>query len=337
MLRWRSLKESLIMFSKFLLMLLLVFFCNACSSGEKSFREKLKERLAIKMDKKMEEKYKSSELSFVINVNGVERKYLLHVPPKYDSKKPTPLLFAFHGGGGFMEHMAAEKNYKQISKSDENGHIVVFPNGYSQLPTGKFATWNAGKCCGEARDKKSDDVAFVKAMLLKIKSEYNIDDKKIYSTGMSNGGLFSYRLACEMSDVFSGIAAVAGTDNTIDCNPTKPISILHIHAQNDDRVLFNGGAGFEKNKEQVTEFISVKDSVSKWVKFNQCQTTPERVLSIQGAYCDEYKSCKAGVKVKLCVTETGKHSWPGGEKERGDEPPSKALSANDLMWEFFNQ
>lgn len=315
----------------------MIIFSTSCSSGEKSFREKMKERIAIKMDKKIDEKYKSSELSFSLNVNGVDRKYLLHVPAKYDNKKPTPLLFAFHGGGGSMEHMASDQKYKQISKSEENGHIVVFPNGYSRLPTGKFATWNAGKCCGEARTTNSDDLAFVKAMLVRVKSEYNIDSKKIYATGMSNGGLFSYRLACEMSDVFSAIAAVAGTDNTIECHQVRPISILHIHAQNDDRVLFSGGAGFEKTKEMVTEFVSVNDSISKWVKLNQCPSPPKRVLSVKGAYCDEYSGCKSNAKVKLCVTESGKHSWPGGEKNRGDEAPSKAVSANDLMWDFFNR
>ena len=318
-----------------LLIASLIFTSTSCSSSDKTFREKMKERIALKMDKKMDEKFRSNETSVILKVGSVERKYLIHVPPQYNAKVPTALLFAFHGGGGFMEHMATEKYYKQISKSDELGHIVVFPNGHSKLPTGKFATWNAGKCCGEARDSKSDDVNFVKAMLQKIRTDYNIDSNKIYSTGMSNGGLFSYRLACEMSDVFGAIAAVAGTDNTIDCKPTRPISILHIHAQNDDRVLFNGGSGFEKNKSQVTEFVSVPLTIEKWVKFNGCSPAPKRVLAINGAYCDEYSACKDNVKVKLCVTETGKHSWPGGEKGRAEELPSNVISANDTMWEFF--
>lgn len=320
---------------KIILIISLFFTSVSCSSGEKSFREKMKERIAVKMDKKMDEKFKSSETMVQIKVGDRERKYLVHIPPQYNANTPVPLLFAFHGGGGFMEHMATEKYYKQISKSDELGYIVVFPNGHSKLPTGKFATWNAGKCCGDARDSKSDDVAFVKAMLQKIKADYNIDAKKIYSTGMSNGGLFSYRLACEMSDIFAAITAVAGTDNTIDCKPTRPISILHIHAQNDDRVLFNGGSGFEKNKSQVTEFTSVPLTVEKWVKFNGCSPNPKRVLDVKGAYCDEYSACKDSVKVKLCVTETGKHSWPGGEKGRAEELPSNVISANDTMWEFF--
>lgn len=68
---------------------------------------------------------------------------------------------------------------------------------------------------------------------------------------------------------------------------------------------------------------------------NECSSTPKRVLAIKGAYCDEYSACKDNVKVKLCVTETGKHSWPGGEKGGADELPSNIISANDTMWEFF--
>ncbi|MDN8872721.1 prolyl oligopeptidase family serine peptidase, partial [Staphylococcus aureus] len=83
--------------------------------------------------------------------------------------------------------------------------------------------------------------------------------KRVYATGMSNGGMMAYRLACEASDIFKAIAAVAGTDNTLSCTPAKPISILHIHAKDDDHVLFAGGAGKEafRDLSQVTEFMSV--------------------------------------------------------------------------------
>lgn len=148
----------------------------------------------------------------------------------------------------------------------------------------------------------------------------------------------SYRLACELSDVIKGIAAVAGTDNTVNCTPKNPISVLHIHAKNDDHVLFNGGSGksLSDNKDKVTDFASVPTTVSKWVKLNACNDVPKRVLEKSGAYCDLYTGCKNGVKVQLCVTETGAHSWPGGEKiRRGAEETSKAISANDVMWEFF--
>ena len=147
-------------------------------------------------------------------------------------------------------------------------------------------------------------------------------------------GATSYRLACEMSDVFKAIASVAGTDNTKTCSPKTPISVLHIHARNDELELFDGGAGRKSSK--VTPFVSVPNSIAKWVKFNGCSATPKRVFENTGAYCDAYSQCRGGVEVKLCVTETGGHSWPGGKKPRGDAPTSTALSATDVISEFFS-
>lgn len=330
---------------------LIIVFTSIQSVNAQGLREKIRERIKERIVKKQEEKPapktdKDGEtqitgpgdyaLSFTHN--GILRMYQLHVPAKYNAKTSVPLLVAFHGGGGDMSYQANDKYYKQISKSDELGFVVAFPNGYSKFNSGKFATWNAGKCCGDARDKNIDDVGFIKELVKRVSSQLSIDKNKIFATGMSNGGMMSYRLACELSDTFKGIAAVAGTDNTTHCTPKNPISILHIHAKNDDHVLFNGGSGNGvKDKTQVTDFNSVPNTVAKWVKLNGCQEVPKRILEKEGAYCDLYQSCKNNTQVQLCVTATGGHSWPGGEKVRGSEATSKAISANDISWEFFNQ
>jgi polyhydroxybutyrate depolymerase len=307
-------------------------------------REMLKERWIKKQEEKpappastdVHTKIESpANYTFTFKHNGVDRYYIVHVPGKYDSKVATPLLLALHGGGGSMEYQSSDEYYKQISKSDAEGFIVVFPNGYSRLKSVQFATWNAGKCCGDARDKESDDVGFIKEVVSLVSKQLNINQNKIFATGMSNGGMMSYRLACEIPGTFKAIAAVAGTDNSLKCSPEKPISILHIHAKDDDHVLFNGGAGKVLNEAKVTNFSSVPDTVSKWVKQNGCDLSPKRILEKPGAYCDLYSKCKNNTEVELCVTETGGHSWPGGKKPRGGGNPSTAISANDIMWDFF--
>lgn len=317
---------------------------------EQSFREKIRERIKEKLIQREKERpaptldtvssdkiTKPGDYTLSIPHGTTNRFYKMHVPAKYNPQTPNTLLIALHGGGGAMEYQANDKYYKQISKSDSEGFIAVFPNGFSKFQSGKFATWNAGKCCGAARDTEVDDVGFIKDLIAKVSSQLNIDKNKIFATGMSNGGMMSYRLACEMSDVFKGIASVTGTDNTIKCTPKNPVNILHIHARDDDHVLFNGGAGkgLDKTKGAVTNFISVPATIEKWVKFNECNATPKRVLEIRGAYCDLYSQCKNNVEVKLCVTDIGGHSWPGGEKIRGGADSSKAISANDVMWDFF--
>ena len=310
-----------------------------------TFRERLKQRwLKVQQDKPPSESStvstsridKPGDYTFSIVHDGLTRMYRVHVPQIYSAATPVPLVLAFHGGGGDMNYQATDKNYGQISKSETEGFIVVFPNGFSKLNSGKFATWDAGTCCASARDQNVDDVGFVRKIIGNVTSQLNIDHNQIYATGMSNGGMLTYRLACEMSDTFKAIASVAGTDNTTSCAPKAPISVLHIHAKNDDRVLYNGGAGKKfRDMSKVTDFNSVPATISKWVKLNGCNSTPQRVLDTPGAFCDKYSQCQGNVEVQLCVTETGGHSWPGGTKTRGNEPTSRAISANDVMWAFF--
>lgn len=333
-------------FLRILFSFFLVFAFAIPRGMAQNFRERLKQRIQKKLESRpapeaniqaTEKITKAGDYTLHIKHGDHTRMYKIHVPKSYKTETATAVLFAFHGGGGDMNHQANDSLYNQISKSNQEGYIVVFPNGYSPYKSGKLATWNAGKCCGDARDLKIDDVGFVKEIIKNLEHQLNIDKSKIFASGMSNGGMMSYRLACEMSDVFKGIAAVAGTDNTIDCSPKNPISILHIHAKDDTHVLFNGGAGKKafKDLSKVTDFNSVPNTMKKWVKHNACDAKPKRVLEKEGAYCDLYSKCKNGVEVQLCVTDTGGHSWPGGKKPRSDEKPSYAISANDVIWDFF--
>lgn len=259
---------------------------------------------------------------FTIQHDGHERTYLVHVPKSYTGEKPVPLLFVFHGAGDNMHIQAQDKFYWQISSSEKYGHIAVFPNGDGK----DEGTFNARKCCGSASRNNMDDVGFTKRIIEQVRAKFAIDPARIYSTGMSNGGMMSYVLACELSDLFSGIAPVAAIDTSTNCSLKKPVSVIHIHAKDDDLVYFHG-----KNR----YVISVPDSIEAWKKLNGCKGTPKKVFEVPGAHCDEYSDCKAGSRVRLCLTDTGKHSWPEGTRVPGQNA-SEAVSASDLMWDFFN-
>jgi polyhydroxybutyrate depolymerase len=270
---------------------------------------------------------------FSIEFGGMTRQYRIHVPAGYSSSRPTPMVLAFHGGGGNMDLQADDRYYGLESKSDRAGFIAVFPNGYSPLRSGKLATWNAGNCCAGARDRNVDDVGFVRRIVQNLRAQLNVDPNRIFATGMSNGAMFAYRLACEMSDTIKAIASVAGSDGTRTCTPSRPVSILEIHAKDDERVLFEGGAGHPSPR--TADYVSVPATIAKWVRRDGCAPVPKRVLEVPGAYCDAYAPCRDDAEVELCVTASGGHSWPGGRKVRTGAPGSTAISADDVMWDFF--
>lgn len=265
--------------------------------------------------------------------DGIKRQYLVHVPASYRPGKPTPMLIALHGGGGDADYQADDSKYRLISKSEQAGFIAVFPNGYSRFSSGILATWNAGGCCAGAMKNNVDDVGFIREVIARMKRQANIDPNRIFATGMSNGAMMSWRLACEAPEV-RAIAPVEGTDNTSACRPAHPVPIIEFHAVNDEMVNFNGGPG--PNSFTRTNFTSVPATQAKWVRLDHADAEAKPVLKVAGAHCDLHPAKPSGAPVELCVTDTGGHSWPGGGTQQGRKQPSMAISANDLMWTFFS-
>lgn len=264
---------------------------------------------------------------------GITREYRVHVPASYRPGRPTAMLIALHGGGGDAAFQANDSKYGLISKSEQGGFIAVFPNGYSRWPSGVLATWNAGKCCGPAQKNNVDDVGFIREVIHRMERQASIDARRIFATGMSNGAMMSWRLACEAPEI-RAIAPVAGSDNTPACKPSRPVPIIEFHAFDDDHVPFNGGKG-DLSVAQV-DFVSVPSAQAKWVQIDRAQPKPSRVLTVAGAHCDLHRAGEGGAPVELCVTDTGGHSWPGGGTQQGRKQPSMTISANDLMWNFFS-
>ena len=146
----------------------------------------------------------------MLTVGDVKRNYVVHIPPKYDSKKPMPVVLAFHGGGANADNMIMFSGLNK--KSDEAGFIAVYPSGTGRLE--KILTFNGGNCCGYAMNNKIDDVEFTRRILDDLAKSANIDPKRVFATGMSNGGIMSYLLASDLSDRIAAIAPVGGPMGT---------------------------------------------------------------------------------------------------------------------------
>jgi polyhydroxybutyrate depolymerase len=273
----------------------------------------------------------SGDYRFSFVHDGITREYLVHVPRSYRPGRPTPMLIALHGGGGDADLEADDSKYHLISESEQAGFIAVFPNGYSRFG-GILATWNAGACCGAAQQNNVDDVGFIREVIHRVERQASIDPRRIFATGMSNGAMMSWRLACEAPEI-RAIAPVAGTANTGACKPSRPVPVIEFHAADDDHVPFNGGVGVGPSH---ASFTSVPVTQAKWVELDHADPAATRVVSVAGAHCDLHAPKPAGAPVELCVTDTGGHSWPGGGSRREGKQPSMAISANDLMWQFFS-
>jgi polyhydroxybutyrate depolymerase len=210
--------------------------------------------------------------------DGMTREYLVHVPRSYHGA-PAPMLIALHGGGGDADFQADDSIYRLISKSELAGFVAVFPNGYSRFPSGMLATWNAGSCCGAAERNNVDDIGFIREVINRVERQANIDPKRVFATGMSNGAMMTWRLACEAPEV-RAIAPVEGTDNTAACKPAHPVPVIEFHAADDPNVPFAGGVGVGPSH---TAFASVPATQAKWVQLDHADSNARRVLTVAGA------------------------------------------------------
>ncbi len=262
-----------------------------------------------------------------------ERSYLLHIPESYDPQKRTPVVLALHGATMNGPTMAAFCGMS--TKSDEAGFIVVYPSGTGRKP---FLFWNAGGDW-EGSGRKPDDVAFIRKLLDDLATVVNVDEKRVYACGMSNGGMMCYRLAAELSDRIAAIAPVAGTVALGESDPKRPVPVIHFHGTNDKLVPFETAAGKVRPSFRG---LTVEDSIQTWVKLNDCdgnsKTTdvlskPEDDLKVTRTI---YGPGKNGAAVVLIVVEGGGHTWPG-RKPRFRGKSALQISANDLIWEFFEK
>ena len=190
-----------------------------------------------------------------ITIEGMQpRTYYLNVPPKYTPGTPVPLLIGFHGLGGSAE-LFREVSQIDVFTNDANV-ISVFPNGYGST-AGVENSWNAGTCCGLAFINQLDDVSLISTIVKSVQQRYNIDKKNIWSMGFSNGGMMSYRLACELSDQITAVGVGAGALMTSTCTPPNPVSLIHIHGGLDYKVPITGGGAY-----------SVSDSTKAFQQMN---------------------------------------------------------------------
>jgi polyhydroxybutyrate depolymerase len=280
------------------------------------------------------------------------RGYSVMVPSGVAAGTTLPVLLSLHGGGGSALIQASTSLLSELAETRKL--LVVYLNG-----TGAIQTYNAGACCGSAQTGAVDDVAYVRAVLDDITAHHTIDTARVYASGFSNGGMMAHRLACEMADRISGIAAVSGASAQFDrshnvyysCNPSRPIPILHVHATNDRNYPFAGGVGAGISS---TDFYPVDSTIADWIVRNNVAPQYTAVSVTRTTTCYRYatvaNTALPSAPVTLCKVDPpdvydaandivfgGGHSWPGGSRSPSPsaDAPVTDFSVNQYLWSYF--
>lgn len=264
--------------------------------------------------------------SYRIEVGGMTRSYLLHLPPADDRVGSWPLVLVFHGRLGAAEGIERLTGFSDLA--DSEGFIVAYPQGIGR-------SWNAGHGAGEATVRDIDDVAFIESLVTLLVDEVGVNGRRVAAAGMSAGASLVHRLACEMPERIPAIAAVAGTiasSIAVTCRPVLPVSVLQIHGTADPIVTWEGDVPLSSARME-----SVDETVSGWVERNRCNPEPEVELA-SDRYVRETYVATDGTTVTLYTVIGGGHTWPSGQQylpERVIGPTSRALDATQLAWDFF--
>ncbi len=250
-------------------------------------------------------------INATIQNDGRTRQYRLYVPASYDASKPAPLILNFHGFTNNIDIQYNQSDFRQLA--EDNQFIFVTPQGLG----GFFSGWAINNNFGG----NEDDLGFSDALINKIQEDYNINEKRIYATGFSNGGFFSYRLACELSPRIAAVASVAGSMTRIwidnnQCQPQHPTAVLQITGTNDNVISINGNS----NNEPII------DVMEYWSAVNNGDPTPEIIQLGGGSTRSIWDNGDNGVTAEFIRVQGKGHSWNGGNVNTSQE-----------IWNFFSR
>lgn len=232
-----------------------------------------------------------------------ERPYGLKVPNGYDEATPTPLVMVLHGYGasGFVQ----SAYFGMLDLVDSEGFLLAYPDGTIDSEGKPF--WNATDGCCDFDGSGVDDVGYLTAVLDDVAAFYNVDPKRVYLVGHSNGGFMSYRMACDRAPRIAAIVALAGVTwlDPARCAPTEPVSILHLHGDLDADIDYAGSPTYP----------SAAVTVELWAGYDGCTgalapgTDLDLVPQLDGAETrvEETAGCPAGRAVNLWTIEGGGH------------------------------
>lgn len=271
--------------------------------------------------------------------SGVERWYLLTVPTAAGGSEPLPLLLDFHGLSEGADAHSKMTGFDQLAQRE--GFVLATPNG-----TKEPVQWSVGV-------KDNADVTFTDDLIDQLGRDLCLDLSRVYSTGLSNGAMFSSVLACQPARRVAAIAPVAGLLFPDDCHPSGKVPVLTVHGTADPILYFNGGVGNltgllagEADATRMSvppaniDGAGYPENVQKWAAHNGCDPRPADTRPVPQVLLRTYE-CPTDAAVEFYVIEGGGHAWPGSELSRAIASVIGAtnmdLHASEVIWEFLSR
>jgi polyhydroxybutyrate depolymerase len=273
-----------------------------------------------------------------LNVGGLGRSFLLHVPPQpphnlLGRTRPFPLVIVLHGSGAEGATVRAQSQMDVVA--DDRSFVVAYPDGTAGWLGDIQADWNLGKgCCRYAGLHDVNDVAFIRAIIADVASRLPVDPRRIYVAGFSDGATMTSRVGCELADQVAAIGIVAGEPPYVPCHPARPIPVIAFHGTADDEVPYLSDAASVTPPAPFPTHAPPPE-VRFWAATDRCGRPAEQRVSSHVMRM-RYRSCPADSVVELYTVTGGGHAWPGGEPDGpGGKKPTKEISATELMVDFF--
>ena len=311
------------------LLFLSIFLITSCGGGGSSSSDEV--NVIIPNNNQNDDaetctNYEERILKCELTHKGLDRYYYIQLAHP-EAEGLSSVLFNLHGYGSNALEQMYYTNFNNLANTKENNFILIHPQGapLNTVLTSSSSHWNSG---GWTIGSTVDDVDFIDTIIKLVSQKYNLNQDRIYSTGMSNGGFMSYHLACNLSSKIAAIASVTGSmskETYEDCNPTHSTSILQVHGTIDATVPFEGNSALGMR--------SINDVMDYWKLYDACDIEPISIvtdyfdieISVQH---DTYLNCLNDVQVELYKIEGMGHRWPNKQRY--------GISATEKIWEFIN-
>jgi polyhydroxybutyrate depolymerase len=221
----------------------------------------------------------------------------------------VPLVIDLHGWTENASHQRSISGFEELANSE--GFITVWPYGLC-------SSWNAGpQCCAPASDNEIDDMGFVRKMIGQLVNKHNIDENRIYVTGLSNGCAMTQRLANEASDLVAAVACMSLHLLTETDPKYSAVPVMTIMGTKDDLYLAND------------EMPGAAENFERWKTMNNCLGTYEVTWTSSKSTTWTYTDCEDETEVAMVTIEDGGHMLYEGEETE--------INTTRLAWDFMKK